>query len=104
MLTGIVPAQAALTIGPGPARGTDRAGVTWYEDFQDWSRADLKALDGAGLADARYNFGDGRDDSRDLVAFYFRDEGGNLYFRVDLYDLALGAENGSLAILSLIHI
>ncbi|MDZ4805270.1 MAG: FlgD immunoglobulin-like domain containing protein [Candidatus Eisenbacteria bacterium] len=98
MLTGIVPAQAALTIGPGPARGTDRAGVTWYEDFQDWSRADLKALDGAGLADARYNFGDGRDDSRDLVAFYFRDEGGNLYFRVDLYDLALGAENGSLDI------
>ena len=85
-----------ITIGPGPALGTDRAGVTWYEDFQDWTAADCKALDEAGTGDALYRFNDGLDDSRDLVAFYEREENGNLYFRVDLYDLALGAENGGL--------
>uniref|UniRef100_A0A832MKB8 FlgD/Vpr Ig-like domain-containing protein n=1 Tax=Eiseniibacteriota bacterium TaxID=2212470 RepID=A0A832MKB8_UNCEI len=89
-------AAAPITIGPGPARGTDRAGVTWYEDFQDWTHADLRALDDAGLGDATYSFGDGLDDSRDIVAVYSRVEGENVYFRVDLYDLALGAENGGL--------
>lgn len=92
------PAPAAITIGPGPAAGVDRAGVTWYEEFRDWTAADVIALDDAGLADSGYGFGDGLDDSRDLIAFYYREEGGNLYFRVDLYDLALGAENGSLDI------
>jgi hypothetical protein len=85
-----------ITIGPGPALGTDRAGVTWYQEFQDWTHDDLRALDDAGLGDSVYGFGDGLDDSRDLVAFYFRDEGANLYFRVDLYDLALGAETSAL--------
>jgi hypothetical protein len=57
------------------------------------------ALDGAGTAvGGRYNHNDGRDDSRDLIAFYSREEGDNYYFRVDLYDLALGAETGSLDI------
>ncbi len=91
-----MPALAAITIGPGPARGTDRAGVTWYEDFQDWTHGDLKALDRAGLDDSIYRFSDGFDDSRDIVAFYERVENDNVYFRVDLYDLALGAENGNL--------
>ncbi len=91
-------AAGPITIGPGPALGTDRAGVTWYEDFQDWDHGDLLALDDAGLGDFTYTFGDGYEDSRDLVAFYFREEGANLYFRVDLYDLALGAETGNLDI------
>src|SRR5438477_2011599 len=85
---------APITIGPGPLRGVDRAGVSWYEEFQDWTLADLRALDDAGPSSSRYNFNDGLDDSRDLVAFYSRFEGPNLYFRADLYDLALGAENG----------
>lgn len=89
-------AQSAITIGPGPARGVDRANVTWYEEFQDWTRSDLRALDDAGLADARYDFGDGLDDSRDLTAFYSRIEGANVYFRADFHDLTLGAENGGL--------
>ena len=89
-------ARAAITIGPGPAIGTDRAGVTWYEEFQDWTRADLKALDPVGAASSRYNYGDGYDDSRDLAAFYEREENGNVYFRVDFHDLALGAETTAL--------
>lgn len=89
-------AFAAITIGPGPAIGTDRAGVTWYQDFQDWTRSDLKALDPAGTADSRYVYSDGLDDSRDLVAFYEREENGKVYFRADFYDLALGAETSGL--------
>ncbi len=87
-----LPARAAITIGQGPAVGTDRAGVTWYEEFQDWTHADLKALDPVGAGDSMYLYGDGLDDSRDLEAFYEREENGKVYFRVDLYDLALGAE------------
>ena len=49
------PAESAITIGPGPALGTDRAGVTWYQDFQDWTHSDLRALDDAGLGDAVYH-------------------------------------------------
>jgi hypothetical protein len=92
----VASAAGPITIGPGPALGTDRAGVTWYQDFQDWLPGDCKALDEAGTADQLYRHDDGYDDSRDLVAFYEREENGNLYFRVDLYDLALGAENGYL--------
>lgn len=99
-LSPIAAARAEITIGPGPVVGTDRAGVAWREEFQDWTRADLKALDRAGLDDAVYRFNDGFDDSRDLVAFYqrFENDGAqdNVVFRVDLYDLALGAENGNL--------
>jgi len=81
-----------ITIGPGPALGVDRAGVTWYEEFQDWTHADLRALDDAGLGDATYDSGDGFRDSRDLVALYSRVEGASVFFRVDLYDLTGGAE------------
>ena len=94
-----VPAMAAITIGAGPVIGTDSAGNTFNEEFLDWNHSDCRALDGAGSAmGGRYNFGDGFDDSRDLVAFYSRDEGNNYYFRVDLYDLALGAETGNVDI------
>jgi hypothetical protein len=88
-----------ITIGAGPWIGTDTAGNAYNEEFQDWTHADCRALDGAGTAvGGRYNHNDGRDDSRDLIAFYSREEGDNYYFRVDLYDLALGAETGSLDI------
>ncbi|MGC8742095.1 MAG: hypothetical protein ACP5UB_11660 [Candidatus Sumerlaeaceae bacterium] len=91
----------ALTIGQGPVIGTDTAGNTYYEEFQDWKPSDLRALDPIGPFSGRYNFNDGYDDSRDLVAFYTHadnDSNGNYYFRVDLYDLKLGAENGYLDI------
>ncbi len=92
-------ASGAITIGAGPVIGADSAGHTYHEEFQDWTHADCRALDGAGSSvGGRYNFGDGFDDARDLIAFYSREEGNNYYFRVDLYDLALGAENGSLDI------
>lgn len=90
---------SAITIGPGPVIGTDTAGNTYYEEFQDWSASDLRALDPVGPTSGRYNFNDGYDNSRDLAAFYTHEDpqpDGNYYFRVDLYDLALGAENGNL--------
>jgi hypothetical protein len=91
----------AVTIGPGPLLGTDSAGNTYYEEFQDWTAADLRALDASGLdlANGQFAFSDGYDDSRDLTAFYTHADtapSGNYYFRVDLGDLALGAENGNL--------
>lgn len=85
-----------ITIGPGPAIGVDRAGVTWYEGFQDWTHTDLRALDDAGSSDPVYDSGDGFRDSRDLVALYSRIEGPHVYFRVDLHDLALAAETSRL--------
>ncbi|MEO5989180.1 MAG: T9SS type A sorting domain-containing protein [Candidatus Eisenbacteria bacterium] len=91
---------APIVIGQGPTLGLDRAGDAWYQEFQDWTHADLRALDPVGTADAVYHWNDGYDDSRDLAGFYSRFEntgaGDNLYFRVDLYDLRLGAENGHL--------
>ncbi len=92
---------SALTIGPGPVIGTDTAGNTYYEEFQDWSHANLRALDPVGPFSGRYSFNDSYDDSRDVVAFYTAqddDPQGNFYLRVDLYDLKLGAENGYLDI------
>jgi hypothetical protein len=86
-------AAGPITIGPGPVLGSDRAGTVYRQEFQDWAHADLKALD---PADDSYAFGDGHDASRDVVAFCEREEGGNVYFRVDLLDLALNAENGKL--------
>ncbi|MCK4341557.1 MAG: hypothetical protein KAY37_07540 [Phycisphaerae bacterium] len=92
-------ARAAITIGAGPWLGTDSSGHSYNEEFQDWSHTDCRALDGAGaFVGGRYNFNDGFDDSRDLIAFYSREEGNNYYFRVDLYDLALEAEYGNVDI------
>jgi hypothetical protein len=92
----------SLTIGPGPVIGTT-AGVTWYEEFQDWRGDDLKALDeydGNGSNKRSrdvWPFNDGNDSSRDIVAFYARDGGadGRYYFRVDFNDLKYQAEQGS---------
>ena len=91
------PVLAGITIGAGPWIGTDSAGNSYNEEFQDWQHPDCRALDGAGaFVGGRYNgFGDGYEDSRDLIAFYSREEGDNYYFRVDLYDLALNAESGN---------
>lgn len=90
-------ANAQITIGAGPWIGTDTAGNSYNEEFQDWTYADCRALDGAGaFVGGRYNFNDGQDDARDLMAFYSRDEGDTIYFRADFYDLQLGSENGSL--------
>jgi hypothetical protein len=80
-------AGAAVTIGPGPALGTDLAGWTWYEEFQDWTRQDVRAID---QADDGYAFNDGYDESRDLIAFYQRYEGDDLRLRVDFLDLRAG--------------
>jgi hypothetical protein len=99
VLAGCSVVHAAITIGAGPVIGTDTAGNTYNEEFQDWTHADCRVMDGAGaFVGGRYNFNDGFDNSRDLIAFYSRDEGSNYYFRVDLYDLALGAENGNVDI------
>ena len=43
-----------------------------------------------------YLHGDGLDDSRDLAAFYEREESGHVFMRADFDDLALGAENSGL--------
>ena len=82
---------SAVTIGAGPAVGTDKRGTVWYEEFQDWSAADLRALD---PNDDEYKFEDGSNDAgRDLIAFYSHDDGTNLYFRIDFFDLLYGNEN-----------
>ena len=50
---------APIVIGQGPSLGTDRAGDTWYQEFQDWAHSDLRALDQVGAADAVYGWNDG---------------------------------------------
>jgi glycosidase len=104
------PPANAITIGPGPVIGTT-GGVTWYEEFQDWTADDLKALDehdGAGfLKEGRdlYPWWDGYDWSRDILAFYARDGGADnkYYFRVDFHDLQYKAEQSSVDIYVVIN-
>lgn len=84
------PPAPSITIGAGPSLGVITEGIEYFEEFQDWSADDLRALDTTDASD----LGDGLNDSRDLVAFYSRLEGDNLYLRIDLLDLALGAESG----------
>jgi len=81
--------------GVGPGEGTIRIG-----EFTDWTHQDLLALDeynegGSQGADVyRTNTSD---NSRDIVAFSFRDGGasdGKVYFRVDFIDLAPNAWQG----------
>lgn len=105
-----VPPPGSITIGRGAARGVIN-GVTNYEEFMDWQWSDLKALDyyeGGGINNQQgdlYLGWDGWDNSRDMVAFYFRDGGaigqggdGKLYFRVDFHDLQAYAEQANLDI------
>ncbi len=82
-----VPAVAQITVGPGPALGTDLAGWTWYQEFQDWEWDDVRAVD---APDDVYSIGDGDDDARDILAFYQRFEGNDVRLRVDLLDLKSG--------------
>ncbi|MGD0057997.1 MAG: hypothetical protein ABSD58_01125 [Verrucomicrobiia bacterium] len=84
------PSHANITIGPGPVIGTDKFGVTFYQEFQDWSNADVRVLGTNGTeysiaSDTNY------DNSRDLIAFYSRQETTNYYFRTDFFDLLTGA-------------
>jgi glycosidase len=99
-----------ITIGPGPAIGTIN-GVTYFEEFSDWTFDDLVVLD-EYEGDGNNNQGgdlfpafDQWDSSRDIVAFYARDGGDpaaggddRVYFRLDFDDLRALAENGHLNI------
>ncbi|MGF1571844.1 MAG: hypothetical protein ACFCU1_02100 [Sumerlaeia bacterium] len=84
-----------ITIGPGPSIGFS-GGIEYFEEFQDWVYDDCIALDAHGDS---VNLGGG-ENARDLVALYFRDspETSSVYFRVDVHDLFINAEAGSLDI------
>ena len=92
LLIASAPALAAITLGPGPVQGTDKAGWTFHEEFQDWQHADLRALDEWDSGGFNLKWWDDHDDGRDLVAFYHRLEDGQLYLRVDFLDLRPGWE------------
>ncbi len=64
-------------------------------NFLDWKASDVRVLDPCEDA---YVFNDGYDSSRDLVAFYSREGRDNYYFRVDIHELGLFAENSHLNI------
>lgn len=88
----------AITIGQGPVIGTNKnpnvtGSAVWYQEFQDWSQHDIRALD---TNDDQYKFNNESDTARDLIAFYSHDDGTNLYFRCDFFDLYFGSEQGEL--------
>lgn len=96
------PPANSIVIGLG---GDDSVGnVLNLNEFTDWTIDDLLALDeydGNGTNNQGtdiYKAYDGFDSSRDIVAFYFRDGGGDgkLYFRFDFQDLQAFAEEGNL--------
>jgi len=74
----------AITIGQGPAlqngpgSTTDKRGTTWYEEFQDWTASDIRALD---ANNDQYTFANSQDTARDskrheqFVCFRFRSVG-----------------------------
>lgn len=87
-----------IAIGPGPVLG--KAGsVEYREDLLDWDLEDCRGLD---PADDVRTLGDGEDAGRDLIAFYSRREGGNLFLRADLLDLALAAESRGALVLGVL--
>ena len=104
------PPVNSISIGAGPVIGTT-GGVTWNQEFQDWTIDDVKALDeydGAGGLKKSHDvypcptydysiYGcAGSDYSRDIIAFYSRDGGdGKYYFRVDFHDLVSGDEQSA---------
>ena len=87
---------SAITIGPGPVLQnslgelTDKQGTTFHEEFQDWSKNDVRALD---TNDDQYTFSNSEDPARDIVALYSHDDGTNLYFRVDLFELGFNQQD-----------
>ena len=98
------PPASSIVIGPGDTE--TYGGATHANEFTDWTIDDLLVLDeyqGNGTnrqGGDVYRGWDGYDLSRDIVAFYFRDGGGDgkLYFRVDFHDLSAYAEEGNLDI------
>jgi len=109
--SGEPPAEGDLVIGRGDPIGVI-AGVTNYQEFTDWSADDCIALDeyeGDGFnnqAGDTYLAYDGFDTSRDIVAFYARDDTVNdrVYFRVDFFDLQAFAEQANLDLYIVIDI
>jgi hypothetical protein len=88
----------AITIGPGPIIGTNKnpnvtGSAVWYQELQDWSKTDLRALDSNN---DQYKFNVASDTARDLVAFYNHDDGTNVYFRLDVFDMLFGNEIGEM--------
>lgn len=90
---------SAITIGAGPAIGMDKRGDTWHQEFQDWKASDLRALD---QNNDQHLFSEAADTSRDIVAFYSHDDGTNVYFRIDFFDLAYNHQNGNVDVYVLI--
>jgi len=96
------PPANSIIIGPGEDDGIGDADN--LNEFTDWTIDDLLVLDeydGNGTNNQGsdiYRAFDGFDSSRDIVAFYFRDGGGDgkLYFRLDFHDLQPFAEEGNL--------
>lgn len=96
------PPANSIVIGPGTAEVV--GDVTNFHEFDGWTRDDLVMLDaydgngGNNQGGDVYHAGDGFDSSRDLVAFYAHDGGGDdrVYFRADVQDLAAYAEEGNL--------
>ena len=90
-----------ITIGQGPVLGTLFGEDTYYEELTDWTADDLRGLNPQGDA-ANVSPDDGYYWSRDLIAAYSRLENNNLYFRADLFDLAIGAEGGTNRVMGLV--
>ena len=99
-----VPPPLANSIIIGPGEDDTVGNVVNLNEFTDWTIDDLLALDeydGNGTNNQGsdiYKAYDGFDESRDIVAFYFRDGGadGKVYFRFDFHDLQAFAEEGNL--------
>ena len=98
VLVGWAEVAGAITIGAGPVIGTNKnsnvtGSAVWYQEFQDWTTGDLRALDQSGDP---YSFGNSADTSRDIVAVYSHDDGASVYFRIDFHDLAAAHPSGEL--------
>ena len=99
-----VPPPPANSIIIGPGDDSSVGNASNFNEFTDWTIDDLLVLDeyqGNGTNNQGtdiYSAFDGFDSSRDIVAFYFRDGGGDgmLYFRMDMHDLQAFAEEGNL--------
>ncbi|HAV12694.1 MAG TPA: hypothetical protein DCX06_04235 [Opitutae bacterium] len=99
-----VPPPPANSIIIGPGNDDTVGNAINLNEFTDWTIDDLLVLDeydGNGTNNQGtdiYKAYDGFDESRDIVAFYFRDGGGDgkVYFRFDFHDLQAFAEEGNL--------
>lgn len=98
LVNGTNPTQVTV-VGTGGGEGTINIGT-----FTDWKHTDLLALDEyneGGSQGADVYRTNSSDNSRDIVAFSFRDGGaladngdGKVYFRIDFLDLVAYAEQG----------